>query len=74
MWTNTPKRQHKPTKVFPFGYVAEEGAWDVMIAGSVEYWNSDGSNGKKDMAVRAKYVKDDEQGWVIGFLEVWLSP
>jgi hypothetical protein len=74
MWSGTPKRLHKPTKVFPFGFSKEEAVWDVMIAGSVEYWKDDGEHKEKDMAVRAKYVKDDDEGWLIKFLEVWLSP
>jgi hypothetical protein len=69
-----PKRQHKPKKVFPFGFVEAEGVWDVMIAGSVEYWSSDGVSAEKDMAVRAKYIKDEEEGWLIASLGVWLSP
>jgi hypothetical protein len=76
MWTSTKKRQHKPVKVFPFGSSSASGVeeWDVMIAGTVEHWGENGGSGKKDMAVRAKYVKDPAEGWLIGFLEVWLSP
>jgi hypothetical protein len=74
MWSNTPKRQHKPTKIFPFGFSEEEKVWDVMSAGSVEYWNDDGAHNEKAMAVRARYIKNEDDGWLIKVLEVWLSP
>jgi hypothetical protein len=72
IWNGIERRQHKPTKVFPFGDGHEVGAQECMIAGTVEYWNTDGTYGKKDMAVRARYEKDNS-GWGITFLQVWLS-
>jgi hypothetical protein len=74
MWDGVDARIHMPLKVFPFGTVKEGGSYEVMISGTVEHVKTDGSSVTKDMAVRARYDSEGGDKWVIGYLQVWLTP
>lgn len=74
MWDGVKARVHMPLKVFPFGFVQEKDNYEVMISGTVEHFKTDGTSVKKDMAVRARYVDEGGEKWVIGYLQVWLTP
>lgn len=70
MWYGVLKRLHRPKKIFPFG----DGANELVITGTVEYWKDDGSYEKHDIAVRANYqINAATHDIRMSSLQVWLT-